>query len=713
MKKYLYLTLLLLSLEQWSFAQVNTLVLSADRFDDTGKIILGDTTWLFRLGNNPDWAKPLIDLSKWKTQNPLEISKELTDENGRLECWLRLQIKLDDSFEGIPLGIQMVTWAASDVYIDGELLHSFGHTGRIGAPYRAYNPFRKFPSGVDLSLNQSHTIAIHLVAETSFWNQKLKYATINDFTFLELRDMDLVFEWNERQRVKDAFDTIVLGLDTLLFFLILLIALRVPKENKLYLIVIFLALANFDKLFPYLMLEPYLDYIWHLFYRNMYAYMGILIPISLLITVNQILKYKLDIYLISFITVYILVILSGFYGLIPRAIYLFIYPFILGFFLIYLAYYIIFAWGRLKGATWALIISIVASFVLTIVWILSIAQNAPTLLQDFAQFLRDISLPLGFALYVAFRFQEIFKEEQKQTQKVLNLTQEKQEILENQNKVLEQQVQERTEELQTSLENLKATQSQLIQAEKLASLGELTAGIAHEIQNPLNFVNNFSEVSQELVDEMQEEIEKDDKEEVKAISQDLKGNLEKINHHGKRADAIVKGMLEHSRVSTGEKTPTDLNALADEYLRLSYHGLRAKDKSFNADFEAILDENLPKVNIVSQDIGRVLLNLINNAFYAVHQKAQTGIEDYQPKVIVQTKALENEVEITVKDNGTGIPDSVKEKIFQPFFTTKPTGQGTGLGLSLSYDIIKAHGGKLKVESQADHSTEFFVSLPKA
>jgi two-component system, NtrC family, sensor kinase len=272
--------------------------------------------------------------------------------------------------------------------------------------------------------------------------------------------------------------------------------------------------------------------------------------------------------------------------------------------------------------------------------------------------------------------------------------------------------------LTKSLEELKAAQAQLIQSEKMASLGELTAGIAHEIQNPLNFVNNFSDVSYEMIDEMWEEIEKGDLNEAKALANDVKSNLEKINHHGKRADAIVKGMLQHSRSSTGQKEPTNINALADEYLRLSYHGLRAKDKSFNADFKTDFDPDLPKIKVIPQDIGRVLLNLINNAFYAVSEKNLKGFqnlsgleETYKPTVTVSTKNLGDRIEISVKDNGPGIPEEIKNKIFQPFFTTKPTGQGTGLGLSLSYDIVKAHGGELKVETKEGEGTEFIIQIP--
>ncbi len=255
------------------------------------------------------------------------------------------------------------------------------------------------------------------------------------------------------------------------------------------------------------------------------------------------------------------------------------------------------------------------------------------------------------------------------------------------------------EELEHALNELKAAQSQLIQSEKMASLGELTAGIAHEIQNPLNFVNNFSEINSELIDELKHELASGNSKSAEEIAADIKENEQKINQHGKRAESIVKGMLLHSRGRSGEKELTDINALCDEYLRLSYHGFRAKDKSFNADFKLETDEKLPKIEVVPQDIGRVLLNLINNAFYAVNKKLKSGVNDYRPTVVVSTKWLNRKVEIRVQDNGDGIPESAKDKIFQPFFTTKPTGQGTGLGLSISYDIItKGHNGEIRVES---------------
>lgn len=296
-------------------------------------------------------------------------------------------------------------------------------------------------------------------------------------------------------------------------------------------------------------------------------------------------------------------------------------------------------------------------------------------------------------------------------------------------------IEESNSALEKSLEELKSTQAQLIQSEKMASLGQLTAGIAHEIQNPLNFVNNFSEVNRELIAELIEEIEKGDLEEVKLIATDIEANEYKINLHGKRADAIVKGMLEHSRTNKGEKAPTDLNALAEEFIRLTYQSFLAKEPEFICELKTELDPNLPQISVIPQDIGKVLLNLLNNAFYAcaersrstVQEKAESEIRnsDYKPIVTVSSiySPLSGEqgqsrdirrgvIEISVQDNGPGIPDTIKEKIFQPFFTTKPTGSGTGLGLSLSYDIVKAHGGELLVNTKEGEGSSFIIQLNK-
>lgn len=333
---------------------------------------------------------------------------------------------------------------------------------------------------------------------------------------------------------------------------------------------------------------------------------------------------------------------------------------------------------------------------------------------------------IGFSIVWMIAMYFIIRKQNKNLEKEKEKTQEEAEqkaLLASMKDELEVQVQQRTaeltrqkEELEHTLEELKSTQAQLIHSEKMASLGELTAGIAHEIQNPLNFINNFSDINAELISELDAELQKPeserDKQNQEDLINDIKANEEKINHHGRRADAIVKGMLQHSRKSTGQKEPTDINALCDEYLRLSYHGLRAKDKTFNATLNTDFDPLMEKINVIPQDIGRVLLNLLNNAFYAIHDKQRTAPQTFEPTVWVSTKQFEDHVEIVIKDNGKGIPQNIIDKIFQPFFTTKPTGEGTGLGLSLSYDIIKAHNGELSVNTKEGEETNFKISLPR-
>ena len=312
-----------------------------------------------------------------------------------------------------------------------------------------------------------------------------------------------------------------------------------------------------------------------------------------------------------------------------------------------------------------------------------------------------IALIWGFVYY---RSLSLIKEKRLLEEKVNARTKE---VMEQKEEIASQR-----DSIQQALDDLKSTQSQLVQREKMASLGELTAGIAHEIQNPLNFVNNFSEVNQEMIDELEEELKKGNITEALVLMEGIKDNEKKINHHGKRADSIVKGMLQHSRNNSGERQPTDINDLADEYLRLSYHGLRAKDKSFNADWATHFEKDLKKASIIPQDIGRVLLNLYNNAFYAVYEKKKLDIPGFKPKVEVSTSTKGSFVEIRVTDNGTGIPDHIKDKIMQPFFTTKPTGEGTGLGLSLSYDIIvKGHNGTIAIDSVENEYTLFTIQLP--
>ena len=307
-------------------------------------------------------------------------------------------------------------------------------------------------------------------------------------------------------------------------------------------------------------------------------------------------------------------------------------------------------------------------------------------------------------LFILYRSRNLLKEKHLLEQKVNLRTRE---VVEQKEEISIQR-----DQLKDALEGLQNTQAQLVQREKMASLGELTAGIAHEIQNPLNFVKNFSEVNMDLLEEMNEAMDKGDKAEMKEIFSDLKQNTEKVVLHGSRADSIIKGMLHHFRSSSHTAELTDINDLVDECLRLTYHGLRAKDRSFNATFKTNYGDNIPEINIIRQDVGRVFLNIFTNAFYAVTEKKQM-LDDasaYEPTVSVSTTKLDDEIEIRIKDNGNGIPQKIVDKIFQPFFTTKPTGQGTGLGLSLSYDIIKAHGGEIKVETKEEEGTTLIIQL---
>lgn len=311
----------------------------------------------------------------------------------------------------------------------------------------------------------------------------------------------------------------------------------------------------------------------------------------------------------------------------------------------------------------------------------------------------------------------------KETTEQLRISNEK---LEDYSKTLELKVKERTAELvakntelDSALQTLKAAQAQLVQSEKMASLGQLTAGIAHEIKNPLNFVNNFSELSIDLAKELREEIEKlggtlneNDRDYLLEIAGDLAGNAEKIHNHGKRADSIIRGMLLHSRGKAGEKQPTDLNALLEEYVNLGYHGMRATDSSFNIKIESSYDPEVGIVQVIPQDLSRVFLNIINNACQATAQRKNEQKDSYFPVLTVSTKRIGDLVEVRIRDNGKGIPDEIRDKIFNPFFTTKAAGSGTGLGLSISFDIVvQGHGGELTVQSEPGEFTEFIVRIP--
>ncbi len=727
----LILILSLLSV-QFAKAQDTTLVVSANSFDKfTDQFLLANNDgWIFRPGNDSNWAQPNIDTTGWIKMNPEELSKKYADKNGRVEGWFRIKLKFDSSVLRKVLWIDFANWAATQFYIDGKLMATRGNTGDNGKPFEEYNDDLD-PLAITFNSDQVHTFAVHVVGYLSpFPPNDLKYK-LNTYDLFVIEGPNPFTKISKSIADIYSFDNTWLVACAVLSLLFWLLAFQNRREKNLVLIALctsFYTLLSFAQLNTVAIgLAHYLSFYIYGLTRNI-SIISILfiIPVLLIRIFRRRLNRKLIIFLVA---LFLLCILPFFFSvsktivsIIPIAAILFSVSISL--------YYIFSSWKKLRGAQWAIVVGLFFSlFMFCFFFVYVKTSDTPnfyrfyTLLSFFV-----LSFPISLLVYVSMRFKEIVQEVRLNANKVVQLSEEKRLQAENQQQILQEEVNRQTAEIRHTLDNLKATQKQLIQSEKMASLGELTAGIAHEIQNPLNFVNNFSEVNREMIAEMKEEISKGNYDEVKLLADDIEANEGKINHHGKRADAIVKGMLQHSGVSSGQKEPTDINALCDEYLRLSYHGLRAKDKGFNASFKTDFDESIGKINIIPQDIGRVLLNLFNNAFYACAERSRDttkaclnesfgqeqkseNVISYKPTVSVATKQSGNIVTITVSDNGNGIPESIKEKIFQPFFTTKPTGQGTGLGLSLSYDIIKAHGGNIKVESKEGDGTEFIIELP--
>ncbi len=673
--------------------------------------------WIFRQGHDPSWADENSDITGWKKFNLTELTAKMEDNTGRVEGWFRIKIKLDSSFQNMPLGISRDLWAATDVYINGELAHSFGNTGN---PYQPYNPILKYPRPVTLIPGEEYLIAIHFVDyETTFTQREIRLKPQNLQRFINLTGPEYTNLVTRDIKLTHIYVTICISVSSLLFLLFWLLVFLNPGQK---IFVLFARYTTFILLGTIFIFGNTLFEISYSVEKVRFIVMSFsqaVMVIFGLFILEWVLTQKISAASwIIFIVVQIANITAHLFSI--------SLPFGLAFtiMLVHFGRIVYIHRKNIRGAQWTIVAGIILPTIATIFYI-TLHKYSLDLFNEYDKLILSITVlssPFFLLTYISMRFKEVLAAVKDEAQKVIDITEEKRQLLANQNLVLEKQVEERTHELKHSLETLKSTQSQLIQSEKMASLGELTAGIAHEIQNPLNFVNNFSELNTELIDELQKELAAGSVQSAGEIVSDIKSNSEKINLHGKRAGDIVKGMLQHSRTSSGQKEPTDINALCDEYLRLSYHGLRAKDKSFTAKFETELDKAIGKINVVPQDIGRVVLNLINNAFYAVNEKfkveGQKPGTSYEPTVTISTtRSLSSaegrgEVIIKVKDNGNGIPDSIKDKIFQPFFTTKPTGQGTGLGLSLSYDIItKGHGGQLQVEPGEQAGSTFIITLP--
>jgi two-component system, NtrC family, sensor kinase len=691
--------LLILMLNISPATQSERLFVASDSlFNENGIINLGNREgWRFHPGDDLNWANPDFDDSDWMLYKPSGLTEPIPDSLWDGYGWFRFRFAADSSVYEKVTHLYFFTWGAAEVYLDGKLVHKFGVFSTDLQGERLYTAYDRAYPPLVWQTSESHVLAVRYSYQKGKRYKQLlgKYAATFGF------DIGLTTDQLNKNlissRVRGQREFYILSTMLILVVLLhgLLFALFPAERSNLYItILVFLlflhTIISFGSFFYRLDVLQRMIF-FHIPYISLFMAALSMFPLTL----NSIFYQKPRLIHKLLILLFPVVVLANFLlsGPTPHIIIVIIFPLVIIFFSFKV---LIKAWRNKQQGVWIVAVAFLCLIIsaITIVIYNRFSQNFRIEIRSVLNYLIYGSVPLGLTVFMASRFRDLYTG-------------------------LENKVRERTQALQQSLEDLRSTQTQLIHTEKMASLGALTAGIAHEIQNPLNFVNNFSEVNTELIDELDEEAIKGNLEEVRAIAKDIKENEQKINHHGKRADSIVKGMLQHSRSNTGHKEPTDINALADEYLRLSYHGMRAKDKSFNAEFKTNFDPTLPKINVNPQDIGRVLLNLINNAFYAVnarnvettHALSLQTSSPYTPTVTVSTKNLGDRIEITVKDNGNGIPEEIKDKIFQPFFTTKPTGQGTGLGLSLAYDIVKAHGGEIKVETSEGEGTEFTIQLP--
>jgi two-component system NtrC family sensor kinase len=711
MKIWLCLFLFLFSAIDICFSQDSAVHI--DKISSEG--ILLDKGWRFHAGDDLTWANPEYDDKRWESIDPTNDIRHIPQFKSTNIGWLRLKLKLDSQFRKSNLTFILSQVGASEIYVNGRLAYQLG---LVNDDYAKEKTYRLTNNPIPIYFDSSRLPVVAIRYSFVRKNFLVDFAGPNPcFRAIVSTTVMGFAKYVQQDRFLIGRYLIIIALYFMLGLLSAYIYFFLNSE-KVYL--------NFTLYSIFLSVGYVLNLLGWLSKSAPTSGVDFLIS-QLMLSIGS---------LFAFLGVYRFFDVKR--GLLFKPIVIYAvcsWPFLifmydsgnivaLSLFLLQEieAFRIAFAAMKKKkpGSTIFFIAQIL--FTSLFFWFLVLLSRQDTDAAVFVGFFALIILPLNFSIMIARDFARIgqslnlkVKEVVELSKKNLEQEQEKRQIMADQNMILEKKVEERTYQLNESLLNLQNTQKQLIQSEKMASLGELTAGIAHEIQNPLNFVNNFSEVTTELLGELREDsIQKlpdTEKENAMAIIKDAIENLQKITHHGKRADAIVKGMLQHSRSSTGIKEPSDINKLADEYLRLAYHGIHAKENSFNAIMKTDFDVTIGKVNIIPQDIGRVLLNLYNNAFYAVNEKTKQQIQGYEPTVTLSTKKMNDKVVLTVMDNGNGIPQKVIDKIFQPFFTTKPTGQGTGLGLSLSYDIVKAHGGELKVETKEGEYAEFIIQLP--
>ncbi len=645
--KFFKFILLFLLAAQHCQAQDTAVILTKGMIDQpTNAIYFGWLNgWKFKQGTDTGFEKINIDTTGWKKLKPVEISSKQADKNGRVEGWFRIKIRLDSSLLNKQIGFDFRPYAATELFIDGKRIAVRGNTGENGKAFREYNGGLD-PVIINLESSSSHLLAIHFVSYLSpipphdlkIWGGGIVFLTgPNYYNFYS----DLT---------KNNFGTNVLLMSAcaLLSILFWLLRFQNKQEKNLVWIALFTSMLTILLFCSIGGSQTGITYVQSLTYNTLGGLSGfililILLPLLLVKVFNREINRVLMWVLTLFVVLNFIASLNTLWNSFGPAAGVISTALVLGICI----YYVVTSWKKLKGAQWAIVFGLIF-FIITLVITLILQLLFKNL--AYSVFFKNVSIslvflsiPLSLLVYVSMRFKEIIVEVQINAKKVIELSEERKVDAENQQKILQEEVNRQTAEFRNTLTNLKSTQSQLIQSEKMASLGELTAGITHEIQNPLNFVNNFSEVNKELLIEMKDEMEKGNYDDVKEIVDDVINNEEKINHHGKRADAIVKGMLQHSSSGSGKKEPSDINKLADEYLRLAYHGLRAKDKSFNAMMKTDFDETIGNINIIPQDMGRVILNLITNAFYAASLPSKGGFLNpnyvHSPTVWVSTKRI--------------------------------------------------------------------------
>jgi len=697
-------------------AQESVISLSADKID-TEVIYLSQLDgWVYKSGNVDDGANPDLNTTDWIDLKPSALNDSHLNDKGIIDGWFRIRVRIDSSLSDIPLFWRVGTWGAIDLYLDGDLVQQYGVTSSNRDAFDGYNPMNQLAKYANLELGKDYLIAVYL---TDHYTSTLNNTTrANSLSYDPLVRLSIE-EYNEQIsyaiNVGSFWSGAMVFTMTILCLIFWLLYAQNPGQDALKLIAITTSVLTVGVWFNTNTLQHSVDLLFYslfnfLFQFSVMLYVSLVTYSMLLLIANwRPLKFW---YLVILTTV--LAILSWITGSI-------IFPILLFAIAGVLILYVIIRWrANMSGANahlarGALITSGIAVFFL-IAEVIQLTFNVHITSLILSAFF--LTIPVSMLMYINRRYKDSLVEVEEHSHQVVKLSKENELLLTEQNVLLEHQVAERTVELQKSLDELKLTQEQLIQSEKMASLGQLTAGIAHEIKNPLNFVNNFSDLSRELVIEVREEMEAvglsdDQRSRIEPILNDIEQNVQKINEHGRRADSIVKGMLQHSRGKSGERESVLLNNLISEYVNLAYHGMRAQDQSFNVTLKMDFDPEIEKCTVAPQDFSRAILNLVNNACYAADQKKRLSNEKgFNPTVTISTRKIDDQVEIRIHDNGTGIPDHIRKKIFEPFFTTKPTGSGTGLGLSLTYDIIVSqHSGQLEVNSTAGEFTEFRILIP--